>query len=57
MTEHGDKVEVPAWRKLVPPLLELGPLLVFFLTNGNCQRLFDYCLDEKRACSPAPPCS
>ena len=28
--------------------LELGPLLVFFLTNGNCQRFFDYCVDEKQ---------
>jgi intracellular septation protein len=39
----ADKAEVPAWRKLVPPLLELGPLIAFFLTNGNCQRLLDYC--------------
>ena len=48
MTERSEKAEVPAWRKLVPPLLELGPLLAFFITNGNCQRLFDYCLDEKQ---------
>ena len=48
MSERSEKVEVPTWRKLVPPLLELGPLLAFFLTNGNCQRLFDYCLDEKQ---------
>lgn len=48
MSERSEKAEVSAWRKLVPPLLELGPLLAFFLTNGNCQRLFDYCLDEKQ---------
>jgi intracellular septation protein len=48
MTERTEKAEVPAWRKLVPPLLELGPLLAFFLTNGNCQRLFEYCADEKQ---------
>jgi intracellular septation protein len=46
MTERTEKAEVPAWRKLVPPLLELGPLLAFFLTNGNCQRLLDYCAGE-----------
>jgi intracellular septation protein len=48
MSERTEKAEVPAWRKLVPPLLELGPLLAFFLTNGNCQRLFEYCADEKQ---------
>lgn len=48
MSERTEKAEVPAWRKLVPPLLELGPLLAFFITNGNCQRLFEYCADEKQ---------
>jgi len=48
MSESTEKAEVPAWRKLVPPLLELGPLLAFFLTNGNCQRIFDSCADEKQ---------
>ena len=46
MTERTEKAEVPAWRKLVPPLLELGPLLAFFITNGNCQRLLEYCAVE-----------
>lgn len=48
MSERTEKAEVPAWRKLVPPLLELGPLLVFFITNGNCQRLFEYCASEQQ---------
>lgn len=43
MSDTSEKAEVPAWRKLVPPLLELGPLIAFFLTNGNCQRFLDYC--------------
>jgi intracellular septation protein len=38
-----EKADVPVWRKLVPPLLELGPLIAFFLTNGNCHRFLDYC--------------
>ncbi|MBX3499211.1 MAG: septation protein A [Alphaproteobacteria bacterium] len=46
MSGRSEKAEVPAWRKLVPPLLELGPLLAFFVTNGNCQRLLDYCAGE-----------
>ena len=48
MSERIEKAPVPTWRKLLPPLLELGPLLAFFITNGNCQRLFDYCIDEKQ---------
>jgi intracellular septation protein len=48
MSERTEKAEASGWRKLVPPLLELGPLVVFFITNGNCQRLFDYCADEKQ---------
>lgn len=48
MSERIEKEHVPTWRKLLPPLLELGPLLAFFVTNGNCQRLFEYCGDDKR---------
>jgi intracellular septation protein len=48
MSERTEKAETSGWRKLLPPLLELGPLLAFFLTNGNCHRLLDSCADEKQ---------
>lgn len=35
MSERREDAEPAGWRKLVGPLLEIGPLLVFFAANGR----------------------